>query len=99
MRVGGVGKALRTEKLVALVIILVVGVACSSKSRLDPFGNDAPRREQITEMTYEGDCQGLEEEFNRARAADDEAIMVYLDEHADEAGCFPEGSSHFMDGA
>jgi hypothetical protein len=50
-------------------------------------------------MRANGSGKGSRTKNNRVRAAEDEAIMVYLDEHADEAGCFPEGSSHFMDGA
>ena len=52
-------------------------------------------REQITTLTYRGVCDGLRAEYEKARSADDEDVMAYIDEHADEAGCFPEGSPHF----
>jgi len=71
--------------------------ACSPQPRQDPFGNDAPRRERITGMTYKADCAGLHAEFQKAVTDRDDDLMIYIDEHADEAGCFPEGAPHFME--
>ena len=48
-------------------------------------------------MTFHGDCEGLLDEFTKASDDGDEDLMVYIDEHADEAGCFPEGSPHWAD--
>ena len=59
------------------------------------LGNNVQLKRRITEMTYKGDCPGLLKEYQAANAIPDESLMVYIDEHADEAGCFPKGSPHF----
>lgn len=77
---------------------MAVLTACGPDVRSQPFGNDAPLRGRITEMTYRHDCEGLRREYELAQHAGHEDIMVYIDEHADEAGCFPEGSPNFHQG-
>lgn len=87
-----------TRRHLLLAVVLAVIAACGTDVRPQPFANDAPRRARITEMTYKHDCDGLRGEFQLAEQAGDEDIMVYIDEHADEAGCFPEGQPNFHAG-
>lgn len=88
---------MRIGRSILLVLALLFAGACSSSpdaSDVD-FGNNVQLKERITEMTYKGDCPGLLKEYQAANAIPDQNLMVYIDEHADEAGCFPEGSLHF----
>ena len=88
---------MRVGRSILLVLALLFAGACSSSpdaSDVD-FGNNVQLKERITEMTYKGNCPGLLKEYQAANAIPDQNLMVYIDEHAYEAGCFPEGSPHF----
>ena len=49
-------------------------------------------------MTYKHDCAGLRREYELAERTQEGDIMVYVDEHADEAGCCPNGVRNFHEG-
>jgi len=87
------------------VLLLVALAGCSSSESVDWDNYPPAIHDAIDAAAEAGDCQELQDEFAWAKDHDasqevsfgdgNADLMAYINDKADGAGCFPEGTGEF----